>query len=67
MMDEYVSLVEFAGGIVEPTSVISGVEITGVADSHGGRYHLKDRVGMVRHRQPIFQVAQLHSKGVELI
>jgi hypothetical protein len=43
-MDEYISLVEFAGGIVEPTSVISGVEITGVADSHGGRYQLKDRV-----------------------
>lgn len=61
-MNEDVSLVEFADGIIESTSVISGVEITGVADSHGGRYQLKDRVWMVRHRQPIFQIAQLPFK-----
>ncbi|XP_046630628.1 tetraspanin-2A-like [Daphnia pulicaria] len=46
-MNEDVSLVEFADGIIESTSVISGVEITGVADDHdGGCDDLKDRIHM---------------------
>jgi hypothetical protein len=61
-MNEDVSLVEFADGIIESTSVISGVEITGVADDHdGGCDDLKDRIHMVSHRHPIFYIAQLVS------
>ena len=53
-MNEDVSLVEFADGIIESTSVISGVEITGVADDHGGRDDFNNRIQMVSHRHPIF-------------
>ena len=53
-MNEDVSLVEFADGIIESTSVISGVEITGVADDHGGRDDFKNRIQIISHRHPIF-------------
>ena len=50
-MNEDVSLVEFADGIIESTS---DVEITGFVDDHGGCDDFKNRIQMVSHRHPIF-------------